>query len=156
MSPVALAAAAGVTDSAIHQLEQGLTKRPAFETALRIAEALGITPYALAGLPEPAADLILKLRDGTVAAVQFKKAGSGDPLSAAATLAEALKGIAEVRATPPAVAIAQMALSSGRSPLREVGAEILQALAAQRHDLEQIHRRLEALEAAPHARTRAG
>jgi transcriptional regulator with XRE-family HTH domain len=48
MSPVQLAAAAGVTDSAIHQLEDGMTKSPSFANGLRIARALGVSPYELA------------------------------------------------------------------------------------------------------------
>jgi XRE family transcriptional regulator of biofilm formation len=50
MTPVALAAAAGVTDSAILQLEQGLTKQPSFVNGLKIARALGVSPDELAGL----------------------------------------------------------------------------------------------------------
>jgi transcriptional regulator with XRE-family HTH domain len=47
MTPAALARAAGVTRGAIAQIEDGSTKSPSFETGLRIATALGVSPYEL-------------------------------------------------------------------------------------------------------------
>jgi transcriptional regulator with XRE-family HTH domain len=47
MSAAALARAAGVSRSAIAQIESGVAKSPSFETGLLIARALGVSPYEL-------------------------------------------------------------------------------------------------------------
>ena len=50
-----LAKRAGVTASAINQIESGLTRRPSIETLFPIADALDVDARELAGLP-PTAD----------------------------------------------------------------------------------------------------
>jgi len=48
MTPSALAHAVGVTEGAIRQMESGQTKRPSFETGIKLAHVLGVTPSYLA------------------------------------------------------------------------------------------------------------
>ena len=48
MTPTQLASAAGMTDSAIHQLEDGRSKAPSFQNGVRLARALGVSPEELA------------------------------------------------------------------------------------------------------------
>lgn len=52
-----LASKAGVTASAINQIESGLTKQPKIETLFPIADALGVDPRELAGLEPKAGDM---------------------------------------------------------------------------------------------------
>ena len=54
-----LAAKAGVTPSAINQIESGLTKRPSIETLFPIADALNVDARELAGLDKATDDLAL-------------------------------------------------------------------------------------------------
>jgi transcriptional regulator with XRE-family HTH domain len=48
MTPSALARAVDVTESAIRQMESGQTKSASFAVGLRLARALGVTPWFLA------------------------------------------------------------------------------------------------------------
>ena len=48
MTPSSLAHAVGVTEGAIRQMESGQTKSASFVIGLRIADALGVTPWFLA------------------------------------------------------------------------------------------------------------
>jgi transcriptional regulator with XRE-family HTH domain len=52
-----LAAKAGVTASAINQIESGLTKRPSIETLFPIADALNVDARELAGVDADADDI---------------------------------------------------------------------------------------------------
>lgn len=52
-----LASRAGVTASAINQIESGLTKRPSIETLFPIADALNVNARELAGIDTDVDDL---------------------------------------------------------------------------------------------------
>jgi len=47
-SPTALAQKGGVGENAIRKLESGITKEPSFTVGVRLARALGVSPWELA------------------------------------------------------------------------------------------------------------
>lgn len=51
-SPAQLAAKVGVSENAIRKVESGLSKQPSFTIGILLADALGVTPHELAGLPD--------------------------------------------------------------------------------------------------------
>lgn len=54
LTPSALAHAVGVTEGAIRQMESGQTKKPSFETGVKLAHVLGVTPaYLATGREDP-------------------------------------------------------------------------------------------------------
>lgn len=84
LNPTELAGLVGVTDSAISQLEAGITKAPSFSTGVRLARALGVSPWEIAfGEPEP--PLVVGAVDIRMAPPQIRGAGTVTPPAAAET-----------------------------------------------------------------------
>jgi transcriptional regulator with XRE-family HTH domain len=53
LSVLALARVAGIGENAVRKIESGDSKQPSFTTGVRIAKALGVSPWELAGEREP-------------------------------------------------------------------------------------------------------
>lgn len=50
MTAARLGALSGVGEGAVYKIERGDSKSPSFSTGLRLAKALGVSPYDLAGV----------------------------------------------------------------------------------------------------------
>jgi transcriptional regulator with XRE-family HTH domain len=151
LTPSRLAHLVGVGEYAIRKVEKGESKEPSFTNGVRMADALGVSPHALAGLREPA-DLMVTLSDGTIVALTIKHAGTRNAAEIEVELATAIAAIGgQITATPPAAGALQ-----SEPRLRDVMPDILDAIEGLRREALDVRERLEALENVPRVRKRAG
>lgn len=97
-----------LTLTPVRKLKTGSTQTIKLDAGLRLCQMRGASPYWLAGLPEPPADLVVE-QDGVKFAIYAQTVAAADPDAAQAVLhglADALRGVgAEVSEKNPVQAV---------------------------------------------------